>query len=347
MSSKASSTFDLSMGFAPVRDRCLDAPSGEPFFSENFMFSTFDPKADIGLWLHLGTWPTDFGLWEDQVLISLPDDQGLLWMYSYHRTARERRPAGASFAARCEEPFRRWTLTFDGVGVRTANDEMCRELVRDGKKEPFSFELSLEMAGPVWDAHMSASSPVGRGSMAEQAWAHDHYEQLYRATGEIRLKDGTIPFSGTGVRDHSRGPRGPNIADKFGGHALVGVLYESGRAFGLQRIWTPDGTVTLDTGYVFVENQFHHAEVLEVPRLRTPLRTCGEEMRLGLRSPLGEHWLRGELLKASVVTLSPYITFGADYRLPNPRFFQQGHARWIWDDEDGYGLTERSGTLLP
>lgn len=324
------------------RDRALAVAPDVPYFSENYMLATYDPRADLGMWLHLGTWPQDFELWEDLALIALPGDEGLLWTRAYLRTPVERRPAGPNLRFECLEPFRRWRVTFDGVCVRTPYDEMLSGLARDRAHERVTFELDAECVTPIWDAHASATSGRGGGSMAEQVWASEHYQQLLRITGQVQLEDRTIDVDTTGVRDHSRGPRGAGM-ERWGGHTLIHVLFPSGRAVAVQRMWSPDGDVTLDTAYVLVDGQIRYCDVLELPQLET-IQLSGDKLRLVLRSEAGEHRFEGEMMKTTFSTPFGGLCVGADTSGPIG-VFGFGHARWTWEDEDGYGLTERSNRL--
>lgn len=331
---------------SPEREYCLPVAPNIQYFCENLLVTGYDPIADVALWTHLGTYPDDFALWEEQLYICLPGNDGLLWTVGAGRPAISQRPSGPNLRYRCIEPFRRWEVCFDAAGVRTPYAETLAGRARDGRHERFKLNLDLEMTGPVWDAQTSAKSHVGVGDMSEQVWASDHYEQLYRFAGELVLEERTIKLSGTGLRDHSRGARGGSKMKLFGGHVLIGVQYESGNAFGLQRMYSPEGKITLDTGYVVLNGQFQHAEVLEVPALGEDLQISGEKLRARLRSSAGEHVIEGELMKASLVSAYlPGTATGADFALPNPFIFSQGHARWTWDSETGYGLTERSRTF--
>lgn len=334
---------DFSNGLDLNREGTVETPPSLFRYAENFMFAMYDPQVDVAMWLHLGTCPDDFGIWEDQVLLALPGDEGLLWMCSYHRTPPEQRPGGGSFRARCLEPFQRWQLMFDGVGVVSPYEEMLSGRVRDGRRQLCKFKLDLQSVAPAWDNHVSAKGGDKRGTMAEQAWASEHYQQLYRARGQIKLGDRTIPFDTTGVRDHSRGQRG-HAPDKFGGHNLWSAAYDSGKAFGMQRMWLPDGTVTLNVAFVYIDGQFHQADVIDQPTFLDTVRLKGEPVSLVLRSPAGEHELKGETVKTLFATFDrPWgYPFGADLSW-GYGIFAPGFARWTWDGETAYGLTERSG----
>jgi hypothetical protein len=329
----------------PTRDRALsEPPVGVAMYAENYMLSAFDPAADLGMWLHLGTWPEDFALWEDFAIVSLPDD--VLWMSAYHRTDPADRPGGSNLHFRCIEPFRRWKVTFDGIVCRTPRAEMLGGRLRDGARERMLLDLDLECVTPIWDAQESASSAHGTGSMEDQVWGREHYQQLYLMTGTAQLHtEGELRIDTSGVRDHSRGPRG-HAMDKWGGHTLIHVLFPSGRAFGVQTMWLPTGEVSLDTAYVLVDGEMHHAAGVELPRLER-LGLGGEEMALTLRSELGDHHLTGTEIRTTFVTPQRLgMAFGAD-RAGAHGILGFGHARWVWDGEVGYGLTERSNVNLP
>jgi hypothetical protein len=332
----------------PARDRALAEPRpGVEAYGENYLMVSYEPTADMGLWLHLGTWPEDFGLWEDIVLMALPGDEGLIWTRGYHRTPRELRPAGPNLRFECIEPFRHWRISFDGVCTRTPYDEMLSGLVPEGPREKVAFELDARCVTPIWDAHDSATSGRGGGSMEDQVWASEHYQQLLKITGRVDLRGGSYEFDTTGVRDHSRGQRGQSGGmDRWGGHTLIHVLFGSGRAVGVQRMWMPDGTVTLDTAYVLVDGRIYHADVLELPQLDA-VRLRGDKLRLVLQSDLGEHHFDGEMLHTTYTTpLGLGLSVGADVDGPYG-VFGFGHARWSWEGEEAYGLTERSNRLPP
>jgi hypothetical protein len=336
---------DFSNGLDPVREATLTSPPEAYRYAENFMLAGYDANCGIGLWLHLGTCPDDFGLWEDQVFLTLPDDEGILWMTAYHRTPPEKRPAGGSLAFRCLRPFEQWQVVFDGMLTHSPTAEMLSGRVRDGRRERVIFDFDTRSVAPAWDNNLSAGKgeKTSRGSMAEQAWASEHYQQLFSLRGELTIGDRHFSIDTTGVRDHSRGQRGHDHS-KWGGHNLWTAAFPSGRAFGMQRMWTPQQQISLNVGFVYLDGQFHHVDVIGEPCLLADHRVAGDELTLQLRSPLGEHHLTGTTVSTLFVNLeSPYgLSVGYD---PQAGFgtFAPGFSRWEWDGEEAYGLTERSG----
>ncbi len=330
---------DLSAGLPPEREQVVASCPPVPAWTENLLFTPYDPTHNIGMWLHLGTVADAWELWEDRALVTLPDGEGVLSMWAYHRTDPARRPAGANLRFECLQPFRRWRVTFDGFCLRTPQESMRTGLVRDGEKVRLQLDLEIECATPVWDAHTAAAAATGRGGMDQQQWAKEHYEQLYRARGTVRWGRREVAFDGTGWRDHSRGPRGDDSVNGWGGHVIAGCLFPgSGRAFGLSRYWSTDGTVTLEGGYVVEAGALTHVRVVDVPRL-DGLVASGEVL------PFGLAWQDRRLELTATTRTGLWTTFagGLPYGVASPgRAYAINWASCDWDGDVGYVYVERS-----
>jgi hypothetical protein len=335
---------DLSSGLPAALEEIVTSAPVEPFWSENLLFALYDPVSDVGLWLHLGTVPNDWTMWHEMNYAFLPGDEGVLSMWSYHRTAPERRPAGAGLELRCVEPFRRWTVIFDGYGLHTTNEAMAAGLARVGPTRRFLVDLDVECATPVWDLHAAADHATGHGSMTGQGWATEHYEQLYRARGTVNFGGSDITFDGYGWRDHSRGPRGGGTGAPWGGHVIAGTLYGSGRGWGLGRYWTPDGTISLDGGWVVGDDGvLRHAEVIEAPRL-PELVLDSEQLPVRLRWPDGELEITITTRRSLWLSMSKQLAVGRDLEGPG-LMYVVNHGSAPWGDESGVVYIERSDPL--
>src|SRR5262249_20346633 len=268
------------------------------------MFAMHDPASSVAIMLHLGSTGADWSMWHDQAYLVLPpsllpDGGGVAWMWAYHRTAPERKPAGANITLRCIEPFRRWSVNFDGYMLVTPNDEMLAGLAREGVHERVVIDLDVEMVTPAFDLAVAATQPRANGSWASQGWAETHYQQLYRATGGVTFGATSIDYLGYGWRDHSTGARGgemPPGAAPWGGHCTAGVFYpESGRAWSFSRYWQPDGLVSLEAGYVVDDaGALQPTSILEGPLLR-------EAALEGEKLPVVLEWDSGRL-DTSIIT---------------------------------------------
>jgi hypothetical protein len=347
---------DLSSGLSPAAEQVVaDAPS-EPFWTENLLFTMYDPAADIGFWLHLGTVANEWVMWEDRVLVMLPGDEGVLSLTAYHKTASDRRPGGANLEFRCIEPFKRWKIAFDGFLLHTTNAEMQEGRARDGLKWRMKLNLDVECTQPVWDLHAAAVHATGRGSMREQNWAKEHYEQLYRATGKVTIvRSGPgasavsgddvveLDFDGTGWRDHSRGPRGGSNGAPWGGHMIAGCSYPSGKAWGICQYWTPSGVISLEGGYVVLDGELRHAQVVKTPRLRE-LRLEGEELPVAMKWDGGQLDLTLHVTRSLWTAMRKSLAVGVDLE-GEGLMYVLNFGPCEWDGEQAHAYIERSDAL--
>ncbi|WP_407688189.1 6-phosphofructokinase [Mycobacterium sp. HUMS_1102779] len=329
-----STELDLSSGLPADREQTVRACPEVPGWTENLLFTSYDPVNDIGMWLHLGTVADMWEMWEDRVLIALPEDQGVLSMWAYHRTVPDHQPAGSNLAFRCERPFTKWRITFDGFCVKSSYQAMRTGLLTDGPKAHVQLDLKVQGLTPVWDAESGPAIASGAG-MAEQSWAREHYEQLTRVTGEVRIDGEPIRFGGGGWRDHSRGPRGADTLTDWGGHVIVGGVMPSGRAFGLCRYWARDGRITLEGAYVVEDGALRHVQVDEIPS-PAELSRDGEQFTVAFDG--------GAPLTATVrSSLWLSMADGLPYGVLEPaRAYTVSWAEVTWGDETGHVYIERS-----
>jgi hypothetical protein len=335
---------DLSGGLPAEREGIRREEPDVEFWSENMLFAIYDPSNDIGLWLHLGTVPNDWTMWQEMNYAYLPGDEGVLSMWSYHRTVPDRRPGGAGMEFRCLDPFLRWHVVFDGYGLHTSNEAMQAGLSPVGVNRRFVVNLEIESVTPAWDAHTATTVATGRGSMHDQGWAKEHYEQLYRARGTVNFGGDDIDFDGYGWRDHSQGPRGGGGGAPWGGHVITGTLYDSGRGWGLSRYWTPNGDISLEGGWVAgTDGVLHHAEITEAPRMRE-LVMSGEELPIGLRWPEGELQTTIITRRSLWLSMMKGLAVGRDMDGPG-LMYALNHGTALWDNEVGINYIERSDML--
>ena len=333
----------LSPDLPPEAESIVEEPPAEPFWCENLLFALYDPSHDIGFWLHLGTVPNDWTMWEERVLALLPEGDGFLSMWSFHRTVPERRPAASNLEFRCVEPFRRWHLGFDGYAVHTTGEQMVAGTSPPGERRRLAVDLDVECVGGVWDAAAAASSR-GAGSLDSQGWAKEHYEQLFRASGRVAAGSREFDFDGVGWRDHSRGPRGSGGGAPWGGHVIMGGLFPSGRGFILSRYWTPEGRITLEGGGVLdADGRLDYARVQAAPRL-SQFVPEGEPL------PVGLSWDAGSVGLECVTRRSMWTPMRKKYAAAVDMTgaglnYALNFSRCVWDGEEGWVYSERSEML--
>jgi hypothetical protein len=319
----------LSSGLDPSIERTVRACPDVHAWTENLLFTPYDPVNDVGMWLHLGTVADMWEMWEDRVVIALPEEQGVLSMWAYHRTVPERQPAGANLEFHCERPFHKWRITFDGFCLRSSYGQMRTGLLTDGLKTHVRLDLDVEGLTPVWDA-----ATAGDG-MAEQSWAREHYEQLTRVTGRVVVDGATIYFNGGGWRDHSRGPRGADTLKDWGGHVITGGVLPSGRAFGLCRYWARDGHTTLEGAYVVEDGVLRQVGITAAPPPAVLARD-GESYSFALE---GEPSLHGVVRSSLWMSMADGLPYGV---LAPERAYTVSWAEVEWAGETGHVYLERS-----
>ena len=102
--------------------------------SENLLFAVYDPNADLGMWLHLGTVPGKWTMWEDRVLVMLPGREGALSLRAYHHTAPERRRPGRVSSSGSASRGAAGTSPSTASRLHTPEDEMLAGVSRDGPR---------------------------------------------------------------------------------------------------------------------------------------------------------------------------------------------------------------------
>jgi hypothetical protein len=335
---------ELSSGIDPLKERSDTVEPDVPFYTENLLFAISDPASDVGMWLHTGTVPNDWTMWEDRVVLTLPQKQGVLSMWGYYRTRPQDKPGGPNLSFHCIEPFKRWRVTFDGYAHFATEAAMLAGLVPDGSRKRLRIDLDIRCVSAVWDAEAAAAGEHGHGDMASQGWAKEHYEQIHVATGVIQVDDSEISFNGSGWRDHSRGPRGGGTGSPWGGHVIAGGYFPSGRSFILSRYWDPSGRISLEGGcYTEADGAFRLARVSQSPQLRG-LIPEGERLEFALRGEEGDLVLDMTTRRSLWMSMTKQLALGRDLGGPGLMYVVNfGPCRW--GGETGEVYIERSNPL--
>ena len=250
------------------------------------------------------------------------------------------RPEGAPVALgagplrfTCNEPFRRWSITFDGeVLESTTAVQMAGQ--ETGRPVPLVFHIEAHMAAPPWligsmSAHAAQlmRTPVEGGILGGA-----RYEQLCRVAGFMRLGEMDTPLMGTGMRVRRQGVRNVSAAT---GHCQHCALFASGRGLGLIAMAPrTDGAPSFNEGFVMdAQGSKHGVRVREAPWMRA-LAAGGEPLPLLLESEtMGLIRIEGQTL----LTTFDHTLF----EMAHDSILQQGSARYTWDGEATIGLFER------
>ncbi|HEY2830965.1 MAG TPA: hypothetical protein VGJ14_00960 [Sporichthyaceae bacterium] len=318
----------------PVEDYTHVIPGDVELWSENYFFQCYDPRHEVGIWTHLGRTPHDPTMWRALLTVFLRD-RSLLVSKTYGRGPQlpgVSGPSNGTLSFRCEDPLLTWTISADAMARPTNLASLAAGLVPDGEVVPVSFEYRFDAMTPMWD--------LGATDMSGQSWALTHYEQAGRIAGRLRCGEETWEITGTGMRDHSHGPR--NFAH-FRRGSWVHAEFGSGRAFAALRMWTNDDNVALNRAFISEDGKLREVTPIDMPTLETAL-SDPRSMTVRIDDGGRETTIEVEVINAKTMTLVEpnEIVFGVDRSDPRIKVINEAIVRCRWDGEEGYGLCERS-----
>lgn len=348
-------TVDLTGGLPPSRELFLTQRPDDPEMRESASFWISDDRGGlalprIGIEAVASRWERH----ELQVNVCLGDGT----VYRLRSDGPSRPPAGpdgppsvlgaGGLSFRCNEPFRSWTVSFDGMAVRTSSDDLVRGR-REGPPATVSFEVEATMAVPPWVQGALLPEAGQRLASSEEGalMGGARYEQLFRAVGRLTLDDGgERTFAGSGLRIRRQGVR--HLAG-FWGHAWQSAIFPSGRAFGYMA-YPPrsDGRPTFNEGFVFSgDGELIPARVVEAPWLRR-FQAVGEDASLTLATASGPVVIQGEtVLSTHDIHHNDDMASMKEMMAEVPEFpaLQQAGVRYSWDGEQTFGMLERSSPM--
>jgi hypothetical protein len=336
-----SSTTDFSSGLAPETEYPLTEPEPLPFFSEAFSFEAYDGDSAMGFWAYLNVPPFDFSLAREVLAVFLPDGRVLL-AKAFGRGRTPTIQGGANLFFECVDPFTHWKLRYRAPALLTTAAQSLLGPVPDGVYVPIDLTIDVFGAAPIW---LAGSRDAAAAAEARKlAGAHLHYNQIITTRCRLEFEGTTHQFGGSGVRDHTRGPR---VVKGTNGHQFVFCTFPSGRAFGAFCNQPTDGA-SMGQGYVVVDGQIHHARDVELTPF-TGFRPAGEPVSARFHTDLGQASIEGEMLDATGFTMVPpnEVILGADRQTPDGYFLIDGHARVTWDGETAIAIYRRGTTYDP
>ncbi len=256
-----------------------------------------------------------------------------------HETARILGAGPLSFEI--VEPYGLLRMRFQGEArASSVEAQINGALPGQGELVPIEVEVDLRPAVPPWmngalleDAKRVLDTQE-EGDLMGHPW---RFEQLCRATGRLRVGDGTHEIHGGANRIRRQSVRRES---KLRGHAWQACLLPSGRAFGYIA-YPPrdDGQDTYNEGYLFEgDGALVPARVVEAPWLRS-LTPQGEDVSCVLETEDGRTaTITGETAVSTFMVMPPDVG-GGGLQL------QQAITRYTWDGETANGMLERSTAL--
>jgi hypothetical protein len=344
-------TIDLTGGIDPAREYMFAERPDNPEMRDSVSFWVFDDRGRVGLpRIGIEAVAANWDAHGIQVNVAFPDGR----VYRLREDAPSRPVAGQDgkpttlgagpLAFTCVEPFNAWTMTFDGQAVQTSSAALV-DGRKDGPLVDLQFEVEAKLAVPPWvqGALQDEASSALKTSIEGDLMGGPRYEQLFRATGAVRVGGTEHAFTGSGLRIRRQGVR---RLEGFWGHCWQSALFGSGRAFGyIAYPARPDGQSTFNEGYVFDgAGELIPARVVEAPWL-TKLQPLGEDVSVVLETSEGTVHIEGEtVVSTHDITDPSEIPADQLAKLANWTFpaLQQAGVRYRWDGEESYGMLERS-----
>ena len=244
----------------------------------------------------------------------------------------------------CVEPFVLWTMTFDGKAVQTSSADLVRGR-KEGPLVDVRFEVEARPAVPPWvqGALQADADSQLKTSAVGDMMGGPRYEQLFRATGSVRVANREHNFAGSGLRIKRQGVR---RLEGFWGHCWQSALFPSGRGFGyIAYPPRPDGEPNFNEGYIFSgDGDLIPATVVEAPWL-SRLQPLGEDVSVVLQTADGTHRIEGQTIVSTHDITDPsevppeMAELLANWTFPA---LQQAGVRYRWDGEETVGMLERS-----
>lgn len=316
-------------------DELPHEPRDVPLWCENYLSYVHDYERGAAVWMHLCHRPGNPSIWQETLLAALPGGRILASKAIGPADVGGRgvRVSGLSYT--CDRPFAEWTKRFEGGARLVAGDELRSGPLADGPHVPVEMELSCRQSGPAFD--------FGAEKL-DQEWGHGHYEQHQEVTGTLAFGDETLELSGTGLRDHSWGPRDYN---RIGSTTWIhGQFPESGRTFMVVLVTGTPPAEPFSHGVVCEGGEVVRVKAADIP-VAASQSQADEGYELKLETPGGTSTIRAEVKRTmhmsfvgpGEIAIGTHDSPGANHH------YIEGLSRFDWDGEIGHGITERSVPL--
>ncbi len=235
---------------------------------------------------------------------------------------------------RCIEPFRRWTIDYDGDAVDGTVVQQIHGGHGKGGTKRVRLHAEMEMVTPAWVQEYAITERMTQAEKDNAAAMGLGYrmEHHFRATGTLEIDAETRDFKATGTRIHRQSVRS---LTGFYGHCWLSAVFPDGRAFGCLA-YPPRGedteTYSYNDAVIYLDGRQVPAKIVKAPFLRTIVPE-GDDVTVELESEFGRTVIAGK------TTLSTFRVGNPDIGGLN---LQQGGAKFTWDGQTAYGMVERS-----
>lgn len=238
---------------------------------------------------------------------------------------------------RCVEPFRLWTVAFEGEATALTTATLIETPIPDESQllqADLGIDVAMTMAAVPWIPGSLLPEAAEALGGEQGDFMSPRYEQLFRCEGSLRIDGREQAFRGNGLRIRRTGFR---AFSGFAGHCWQSAIFPSGKGFGLN-IYPPrdDGQPSYAEGFVLdADGTRTPARPIDVPWLRR-LVTGGESVGFVLET------IDGRRVAVEGETFANVRSRGHPMLPDDFPIVQQAHARYVWDGEETTGMIERS-----
>jgi hypothetical protein len=313
-------------------DDLAHTPKDVANWSESFLVQAYCPRSEIGFFAHSNRCSWDSALWSEVIAVALPGDRfavakGFGYGPSEHQTG-----GGLSFEA--PRPFE-----LNVVRYRGAAQLVDGQTLRDGPA-PSGMHVGLD----VELTQSALGAPFGVGDVRRGNFGHTHYEQHFSVAGHITLDGTRVDVDGTGMRDHTWGPRDLSF---MGNHFWIHGQFPDGRWLSTMYIARRGGgDPLLNFHIVGTGAAMTHASLVSHTALLDDESAVFDPWRIELRVGHEIQEIRGEILAPMPFSfVGPVeMTLGTDRTPQASHVVYESQARLQWCGQTGYGLCERTVT---
>lgn len=179
-------------------------------FNESRYYNFFDPGCGLGGWVRMGNRPNE-GYAEMTTCFYLPDGRVGFMFKRPQIDSHEAHDAGG-LRFEVVTPFEEHHVTYDGKVLLLEDPRDMEDPSTAFASNPTAqcrLDLTHRRLAPMWGGEPEAEEGETLPTVdAEKSFARGHTEQLMRVTGSVTIGDDTFAVGdGTGLRDHSWGPR--------------------------------------------------------------------------------------------------------------------------------------------
>jgi hypothetical protein len=313
-------------------DDSAHPPQGDPSWSESFLVQAYCPRSNIGFFAHSNRCSWDAGLWSEVAAVYLPGDRfAVAKGFGYGPSAHQ---IGGSLSFEAPRPFEENVTRYRGAAQLVDG-----HILRDGPA-PSGMHVGLD----VELRHYALGAPFGVGDVRPGNFGHTHYEQHFGCSGQIALDGKRIDVQGTGMRDHTWGPRDLSV---MGNHFWIHGEFPDGRWLSTMYIARRGGGDALLNFHVVGDGAgMTHASLVSHDALLDAESQVFDPWRIELQIGDAVQEIRGEIIAPMPFSfVGPVeMTLGTNRTPQASHVVYESQARLSWNGQTGYGLCERTVT---